>query len=192
MTCVVDPDPNKQVISLQMCGNGIVEAGEDCDPGTNVTSKCCDSATCKFTSGAICDPASTPCCTAQCSFAPSTQVCRPAKDTRCDFAENCTGNSSACPPDHFAPNGEYRSCSLDDEPVLQITNKGQSCGSGLNCASGQCTSLSRACSDLIKTYFDCWNGSPMSINWRFHGIKYFMSKSRGHILSGVMPGSHKG
>ncbi|KAF8736654.1 hypothetical protein AX14_014221 [Amanita brunnescens Koide BX004] len=129
VSCVVDPDPNKQVISLQMCGNGIVEDGEDCDPGSNVTSTCCDSATCKFTSGAICDPASSPCCTAQCSFAPSTQVCRPAKDTRCDFAENCTGNSSACPPDHFAPNG-------------------QSCGSGLNCASGQCTSLSLQCQSI--------------------------------------------
>lgn len=84
-------------------------------------------------------------------------------------------------------------CSLDDEFFLQITNKGQSCGSGLNCASGQCTSLSRTCSDRIRSiYFDCWNGSPMSINWWFHGIKHFMSKSRGHILSGVMPGSHKG
>jgi hypothetical protein len=107
VSCVVDPEPNQQVISLQMCGNGIVENGEDCDPGFNVTSNCCNSATCKFTPGAVCDPASSPCCTAQCSFAPSTQVCRPAKDSRCDSAEMCTGNSSTCPPDHFASNGEY-------------------------------------------------------------------------------------
>jgi len=129
VSCVVDPDPNQQVISLQMCGNGIVENGEDCDPGFNVTSNCCNSATCKFTSGAVCDPASSPCCTTQCSFAPSTQVCRPAKDPKCDFAEMCTGNSSACPPDHFASNGK-------------------SCGSGLNCASGLCTSLSLQCQSV--------------------------------------------
>ncbi|KAK2462101.1 hypothetical protein APHAL10511_006564 [Amanita phalloides] len=129
VSCLVDPDPEKQTISLQMCGNGIVENGEDCDPGIGVSSPCCDSETCKFTSGAVCDPASSPCCTMQCSFAPLTQVCRPAKDSRCDFSEVCTGNSSTCPPNHFAPNG-------------------QSCGSGLSCASGLCTSLSLQCQKI--------------------------------------------
>ncbi|KAG6902964.1 hypothetical protein C0995_008537 [Termitomyces sp. Mi166 len=39
-TCLSDPDPSRQTISLQMCGNGIVEAGEDCDPGKDVDSAC--------------------------------------------------------------------------------------------------------------------------------------------------------
>ncbi|KAF8624848.1 hypothetical protein AX15_005729 [Amanita polypyramis BW_CC] len=128
-SCVVDPDPKKQIISLQMCGNGIIESGEDCDPGVGVSSDCCDAATCKFKPGAVCDPTNSPCCTSQCSFAPSTQVCRPAKDTKCDFAEMCTGDSSACPPDRFAPNGE-------------------SCGTRLNCASGLCTSPSLQCQSI--------------------------------------------
>jgi Disintegrin len=104
-TCLLDPDPNRQVITLQMCGNGIVEQGEQCDPGLGVTSPCCDSTTCQFLPGAECDPASSPCCTGQCEFAPSTQVCRPAQDPQCDTAEMCTGNSSSCPPDLFASNG---------------------------------------------------------------------------------------
>ncbi|KAJ3512734.1 hypothetical protein NLJ89_g3351 [Agrocybe chaxingu] len=128
--CLVDPDPTRQTISLQMCGNGIVEAGEDCDPGKGVDSACCDPNTCKFRNNATCDPDSSPCCTAQCSFAPATQVCRPSLDSRCDMAETCTGNSSACPSDVMAPNG-------------------QSCGNnGLACASGQCTSISLQCQNV--------------------------------------------
>lgn len=110
-----------------MCGNGIVETGEDCDPGIGTTSNCCDSTTCKFTKNALCDPQSSPCCNAQCTFAPSTQVCRPSKDPKCDTPELCTGNSSSCPADVTVKNG-------------------QSCGSnGLACASGQCTSVALQC-----------------------------------------------
>jgi hypothetical protein len=105
-SCLLDPDPTRHTISLQMCGNGIVEAGEDCDPGKGVNSTCCDSATCKFAAGSVCDPLSSQCCTSQCSFAPSTQVCRPSKDSLCDIAEMCTGNSSACPVDVTVPDGE--------------------------------------------------------------------------------------
>ncbi|KAF8213764.1 Metallo-peptidase family M12-domain-containing protein [Mycena galopus ATCC 62051] len=72
-TCLQDPSNNVETISLQMCGNGIVEAGEQCDPGEGVTSPCCDSATCQFTANAVCDPDSSPCCTSQCGFAPTTQ-----------------------------------------------------------------------------------------------------------------------
>ncbi|KAF9042058.1 Metallo-peptidase family M12-domain-containing protein [Panaeolus papilionaceus] len=106
-SCLVDPDPTKQTISLQMCGNGIVEAGEDCDPGKNSTSTCCDVNTCKFKNNASCDPDSSPCCTQSCSFAPSTQICRPSRDSSCDSAEFCTGNSSSCPTDVFSPNGKF-------------------------------------------------------------------------------------
>ncbi|KAE9409409.1 hypothetical protein BT96DRAFT_848812 [Gymnopus androsaceus JB14] len=127
-SCLVDASSNtRTLLSLQMCGNGIVEEGEECDPGSDVTSPCCDSATCKFTSGAQCDPFSSACCTSQCSFAPSTEVCRTSKNVTCDPTEYCTGTSSTCPTDIVAPNGK-------------------SCGSnGLACASGQCTSLSLQC-----------------------------------------------
>ncbi|TFK91513.1 hypothetical protein K466DRAFT_541493 [Polyporus arcularius HHB13444] len=132
-SCLVDANGptsltnSKPLITLQMCGNGIVEDGEDCDPGLNSNSSCCDSSTCKFKNAAVCDPDSSECCTDSCTFAPSTQVCRPSKDDRCDTAEKCSGTSAACPKDVFAKNG-------------------QSCGSGnLACASGQCTSLDQQC-----------------------------------------------
>jgi hypothetical protein len=104
-SCLVEPDATRTTISLQMCGNGIVEPGEECDPGQGTTSSCCDVDTCKFKNNAICDPDSTPCCTSQCAFAPATQICRPSRDSRCDQAEFCTGNSSSCPSDLISPNG---------------------------------------------------------------------------------------
>ncbi|KAH9982188.1 Metallo-peptidase family M12-domain-containing protein [Lactifluus volemus] len=129
-TCLANPSPARQTIALQMCGNGILESGEECDPGLGVNSTCCDSSTCKFTNNAVCDPNNSPCCTAQCQFAPATQVCRPAVDPTCDVAGICTGNSSACPAHSFAPNGK-------------------SCGpNGLACASGQCTSNALQCKQL--------------------------------------------
>ncbi|KAI0668683.1 Metallo-peptidase family M12B Reprolysin-like-domain-containing protein [Trametes maxima] len=134
-TCLIDPNgptaltSEKPLITLKMCGNGIVESGEECDPGLNSNSTCCDAKTCKFKNGAVCDPDSSTCCTGQCTFAPATQVCRPSKDDRCDTAEKCTGSSSTCPSDVISPNG-------------------QSCGSGLMCASGECTSLDQQCQTL--------------------------------------------
>ena len=105
-SCVLDPDPTRQVISMQMCGNGIVEADEECDPGSGNDSACCDPQTCKFRVGAICDPSGSTCCTSDCQFAPRTQLCRESKDDRCDVPEFCTGNSSTCPTDITKPNGE--------------------------------------------------------------------------------------
>ena len=107
-SCILDPDPNRQVISMQMCGNGIVEAGEECDPGLGSNSTCCDPRTCKFTTGAVCDPSGSTCCTSDCRLAPATQLCRKSRDGRCDVAEFCTGNSSTCPTDITTPNGEGR------------------------------------------------------------------------------------
>lgn len=123
-TCLQDASSTRTVISLQMCGNGIVEQGEDCDPGSGRNSTCCDSATCKFTANSVCDPTHSTCCTSSCQLAPSTQVCRPALDSACDLQESCSGTSADCPVDHVKSNGTP-------------------CGEGLACASGTCTSRDR-------------------------------------------------
>ncbi|KAF8323148.1 hypothetical protein DL93DRAFT_2070654 [Clavulina sp. PMI_390] len=115
-----------KTITLQMCGNGIVEAGEDCDPGVGGNSTCCDAQTCKFTSGSVCDPLSSDCCTPSCQFAPTTQTCRPERDAACDTGATCSGTSAQCPTAHTKADGT-------------------SCGSGLACASGACTSNDLQC-----------------------------------------------
>ncbi|CAO1613874.1 unnamed protein product [Sympodiomycopsis kandeliae] len=124
-SCVETPGQRK-TLSTQSCGNGILEPGEECDAGTNGSS-CC-STECKLINGAVCEPSSTACCTSSCQFAPSTKVCRAAKDSSdCDTVEHCTGSSSDCPADEYKDNGT-------------------SCGSGsLACANGRCTSRDLQC-----------------------------------------------
>ncbi|KAK8923141.1 hypothetical protein H634G_03453 [Metarhizium anisopliae BRIP 53293] len=116
------------------CGNGIVEAGEDCDCGGEAGcngNKCCDPKTCKFTSGSVCDASNEDCCTDQCQFASSGTVCRPSTG-ECDVLETCPGDKAACPVDKHKNNGD-------------------SCGNGLECASGQCTSRDLQCQHMANS-----------------------------------------
>ena len=128
-TCLYTPG-NRTVISLQECGNGILEPGEECDPGEGSTSTCCDTSTCKLRSGAVCDPSNSACCSSSCQYSSSGTVCRPAINPQCDIAETCTGSSADCPAD-------------------KTVRDGTSCGSGgLACASGYCTSKDLQCATL--------------------------------------------
>ncbi|KAL4882051.1 Metallo-peptidase family M12-domain-containing protein [Aspergillus karnatakaensis] len=116
------------------CGNGIVEEGEDCDCGGEENcgnNDCCDASTCKFKNDAVCDDANDNCCIS-CQYASSDVVCRASRG-ECDFAETCTGNSSACPTDTYKDDGD---------------DCGDS-GSGLKCASGQCTSRDAQCESYM-------------------------------------------
>ena len=127
---------NKDVTlnSGPICGNGIVEVGEECDCGGTSgcgSDKCCNPTTCKYTTGSVCDDANDECCL-NCQLKAAGTVCR-ASTGVCDPQEVCSGNSSSCPPDQTTPNG-------------------QSCGSGLACASGQCTSRDLQCKTLMGSY----------------------------------------
>lgn len=122
-SCIATPG-SRSTLSTQQCGNGILEPGEECDAGPN-GSQCCTTQ-CRLTSNAQCDPATSPCCTSSCRYAASSQVCRPAVDSLCDTTEYCNGTSASCPTD----------IKRDD---------GASCGSGLSCANGFCTSRDQQC-----------------------------------------------
>lgn len=156
------------------CGNGIVEQGEECDCGGDegcANNKCCDAKTCKFINNAVCEyvllhllsslfpisvlsvyafsflihsrdewfqsnrftdanfsDSNDDCCTG-CKFSTADTVCRPSSGS-CDPEEKCPGDSAICPKDITAPNG-------------------QSCGNGLQCASGQCTSRDEQCRTIM-------------------------------------------
>lgn len=127
---------NRRVSTVNdpICGNGIVEAGEDCDCGGTSgcgNNKCCNPTTCKFTSNSVCDDANEDCCRS-CQFASNGTVCRASTGT-CDPQEVCTGTSAFCPADQTTPDGS-------------------SCGNGLQCASGQCTSRDQQCKSLMGSY----------------------------------------
>ena len=124
---------NVKLDGAATCGNGVVEEGEDCDCGGTAgcgANPCCEPTTCKFKSGAVCDTGNSACCTAECQFASNSTVCR-GSTGQCDPEERCTGTSASCPSDTFLRNG-------------------QSCGTGLQCASGQCTSRDLQCRSLVN------------------------------------------
>ncbi|KAH3963138.1 hypothetical protein HBI56_200790 [Parastagonospora nodorum] len=127
---------NRGVTSVtgQTCGNGIVEGDEQCDCGGSAgcgNNQCCDPQTCKFKSNAVCDDSNEDCCRG-CQFASANTVCRPSAGG-CDPQETCNGTSPYCPEDKTKPNGE-------------------SCGDGLQCASGQCTSRDQQCKTVMGSY----------------------------------------
>ncbi|KAI1447366.1 zinc metalloprotease mde10 [Annulohypoxylon stygium] len=133
-TCLSN-NQNVVTITPSQCGNGIVEAGEQCDCGGTSgcgNNSCCDPTTCKFKDNAVCDPSNEDCCSNQCQFKSSGSVCRDSTGS-CDPSETCSGSSGACPADVKAPDGQ--SCG--------------SSGAGLTCASGQCTSRDLQCSTLV-------------------------------------------
>jgi cysteine-rich repeat protein len=94
-----------------VCGDGILDDGEECDDGNTVGGDCC-TPTCTI------EPAGTVCRAAvgECDFAEtcdgtggicpadmlSTDVCRPAAD-ECDIEEVCDGMSLECPEDETIP-----------------------------------------------------------------------------------------
>jgi cysteine-rich repeat protein len=69
--------------AITTCGNGVVDAGEDCDDGNASAADCC-APNCRFSSaGTTCRIAATP----------------------CDATEVCTGTSAICPPDGARADG---------------------------------------------------------------------------------------
>ncbi|XP_043837227.1 disintegrin and metalloproteinase domain-containing protein 28 [Dromiciops gliroides] len=96
------PLPN-DIISTPICGNLLVELGEECDCGSpeECTNVCCDATTCKIKPNFKC--AFGECCE-NCQIKKAGTLCRPTKD-ECDLPEMCDGKSGSCPRDRFRVNG---------------------------------------------------------------------------------------
>ncbi|XP_038219710.1 disintegrin and metalloproteinase domain-containing protein 12 [Zerene cesonia] len=96
----------KRLFDSPTCGNGYVEAGEQCDCGLSAAAACaacCDPRTCSLRRNATCAVGA--CCdTATCRPKSAGTVCRSA-DKECDLPEYCTGHSEFCPNDVFKMDG---------------------------------------------------------------------------------------
>lgn len=144
-----------------VCGNGILNAGEQCDDGNPSGFDCCSSTcqivaaggTCRPAAGAcdlpeVCDGSSTTCP----ADAKSTSTCRPAADV-CDVAESCDGVGDACPPDALEPATTACRAGGDEcDPGENCTGSSVSCPSdfkqsdGSPCSDGDACTLSDTCS----------------------------------------------
>uniref|UniRef100_A0A3Q4AJS0 Uncharacterized protein n=1 Tax=Mola mola TaxID=94237 RepID=A0A3Q4AJS0_MOLML len=90
-------DKPLKLLEPPVCGNGFVEPGEECDCGSLAEcaregGACCNK--CTLTHGSKC---SNGLCCKNCQIEFMGVVCRDAVND-CDIPENCTGNSSQCPP----------------------------------------------------------------------------------------------
>ncbi|TKC48823.1 hypothetical protein EI555_015051, partial [Monodon monoceros] len=112
-----------------ICGNGMVEQGEECDCGYSDQCKdeCCYDANqpegkkCKLKPGKQCSPSQGPCCTAQCAFKSKTEKCR--DDSDCAKEGICNGITALCPASDPKPN--FTDCNRH----TQVCINGQCAGS---------------------------------------------------------------
>ncbi|KAF3421732.1 hypothetical protein E2986_12374 [Frieseomelitta varia] len=97
---------------VSLCGNGVIEEGEECDCGweEDCRDSCCfpqrrypppGETPCTLTPGSICSPSQGPCCTAECNLRFGDK-CR--DDNGCRDASFCDGRSPYCPPSINKPN----------------------------------------------------------------------------------------
>lgn len=113
-----------------ICGNGLVEANEQCDCGYSDQCKdqCCYSADepegqkCKLRPGTLCSPSQGPCCTPQCSFKTS-DVCR--VESECALQGLCNGRSAQCPTS--TPKANYTACHANTQVCINGGCSGSIC-----------------------------------------------------------------
>ncbi|KZC07718.1 Disintegrin and metalloproteinase domain-containing protein 10 [Dufourea novaeangliae] len=95
-----------------ICGNGVVEDGEECDCGweEDCNDPCCHpqrlhhaphEIPCRLADGAVCSPSQGPCCTSGCTLR-NGDKCR--DDNGCRDASFCDGGGPQCPPSINKPN----------------------------------------------------------------------------------------
>ncbi|XP_043934831.1 disintegrin and metalloproteinase domain-containing protein 10 [Protopterus annectens] len=112
-----------------ICGNGLVEQGEECDCGYSDQCKdgCCFDANqpedkkCKLKPAVKCSPSQGPCCTPQCVFRGTDAKCREESD--CAKNSTCNGRSAQCPMSE--PKKNFTTCNRD----TQVCINGQCAGS---------------------------------------------------------------
>ncbi|KAJ8601191.1 hypothetical protein CTAYLR_003219 [Chrysophaeum taylorii] len=111
---------NSSVASV--CGNGVVEDGEECDVAiASVDDRCCGAPlsenACKLLGDCEC-AVSDPCCDDGRLAAEGT-VCRVALHPECDFEERCDGLSPTCPIDLYVPAGASSCTDVVAEDVVE-------------------------------------------------------------------------
>ncbi|XP_037668702.1 disintegrin and metalloproteinase domain-containing protein 2 [Choloepus didactylus] len=166
---------------IAVCGNAVVEEGEQCDCGTPQTcdtpeGRCCNRETCTLTADSNCVTGD---CCQNCVYKAKGVQCRSAID-ECDLAEYCNGSSASCQEDFFIQNGHpcgqnqwlclEGKCTSGIKQCTETFGEGtsfgtQACFAGLNsrtdqsgnCGSGpsgytRCEPTDYQCGKLICTY----------------------------------------
>ncbi|XP_068430548.1 disintegrin and metalloproteinase domain-containing protein 10 isoform X2 [Clinocottus analis] len=114
-----------------ICGNGLVEEGEECDCGYSDQCKdpCCFNANegegkkCKLQPGKICSPSQGPCCTPACIYKNTNDACR--LESECAQEGRCNGATAQCPTSE--PKANFTSCHAETQVCLNGVCSGSIC-----------------------------------------------------------------
>ncbi|KAF9296909.1 hypothetical protein BGZ88_011577 [Linnemannia elongata] len=158
-----------------VCGNGIIEHGEECDCGSPqecAKDPCCNAKTCKLNAGAQCSNQQE-CCN-QCQFRPSTFVCRSAT-SECDAVEMCSGksgkcptNKKTCPKSHSSvPSNSTTSCGAELCTERDLQCQSQQSDSNYNFASA-CPTASASCQMSCSDPTDIASHPPRCVSLLVH------------------------
>ncbi|KAH3858876.1 hypothetical protein DPMN_101519 [Dreissena polymorpha] len=110
-TCLTDR-------AASICGNGEIEAGEECDCGSSemchLLDHCCTPSdakgadrpcTIKRSTGNQCSPLASVCCSSSCRYRSTGEMYVCQDSTECTLPAICTTNSSNCPSEKHVSNG---------------------------------------------------------------------------------------
>ncbi|RVE71682.1 hypothetical protein OJAV_G00054480 [Oryzias javanicus] len=114
-----------------ICGNGLVELGEECDCGYSdqCRDQCCydanqpDNKKCKLKPGKACSPSQGPCCTAECTHKGRNEKCR--EESECAHQGMCSGTSPSCPTSE--PKANFTACHGETQVCLNGGCSGSIC-----------------------------------------------------------------
>uniref|UniRef100_A0A8C6PVL4 Disintegrin and metalloproteinase domain-containing protein 10 n=1 Tax=Nothobranchius furzeri TaxID=105023 RepID=A0A8C6PVL4_NOTFU len=114
-----------------ICGNGLVEPGEECDCGYSDQCKddCCydanqpDNKKCKLKPNKVCSPSQGPCCTRGCIYKGRNEKCR--DESECAHQGMCNGVSAQCPTSE--PKANFTACHGETQVCLNGGCSGSIC-----------------------------------------------------------------
>ncbi|HZR81198.1 MAG TPA: hypothetical protein VFD92_08880 [Candidatus Binatia bacterium] len=201
------------------CGNGVVDAGEECDLGAGNNGATCCAFDCRLRPagtvcrpGDACDPAemcdgSSLACPAD-VITPAGTECRTAADA-CDVAETCNGTDRTCPADEVVPDDDGDGLCNAIDNCAEVANPGQENGDGdsegdacdpctniVPTAQGRGTKivvgkLNTAPGDDRLLVVGSFTGVPTSptLDPIANGVRILLDKAGGPVFDATIPGT---
>ncbi|XP_042334823.1 disintegrin and metalloproteinase domain-containing protein 10-like [Sceloporus undulatus] len=112
-----------------ICGNRIVDPGEECDVGSEEADPCCYGAgepngiRCRLKPGSLCSPSQGLCCSHECIPKPQGETCQ--EETECSFQSLCSGLVVECPAPR--PKSNFTVCGRQSRVCLDGLCVGSLC-----------------------------------------------------------------